>query len=94
MYLSLTQHPNRRNLLAFSLAAQGSTDDKDANRNPAVGSVVVTLEQRNKLVLGAFLRSGTDQAWQFWEGEFGPSELAAHVRARVLCAIFFTIQQH
>lgn len=47
-----------------------------------MGSVVVTLEPGNKkLTLGAFLRGGADQAWQFWEGEFGPSELAAHVRA-------------
>ncbi|CAM9429270.1 unnamed protein product [Ectocarpus sp. 12 AP-2014] len=46
--------------------------------NPVVGSVVVTLEPPNRLVLGAFLDRGLGQAWEYWEGEFGPSELASH----------------
>ncbi|CAN0001609.1 unnamed protein product [Scytosiphon promiscuus] len=45
---------------------------------PGVGSVLVTLEPPNKLVLGAFLTSGCDETWEYWEGEFGPSGLAAH----------------
>lgn len=83
-------HPTRkrRTLLDCSLAPEGSSEDnKDGNRSPTVGSVVVTLEPRNKLVLGAFLSGGVDPAWQFWEGEFGPSELAAHVRACLLWSI-------
>lgn len=71
----------------FSPASEGSQGDKEGSHSPAVGSVVVTLEPRKKLTLGAFLTGGADQAWQFWEGEFGPSELAAHVRACLFWSI-------
>jgi len=69
----------------FSLASKANEDGQDSNNggssSPGVGSVVVTLEARNKLVLGVFLRTGAiDNAWEYWEGNFGPSELVAHVR--------------
>lgn len=44
--------------------------------------MVVTLEAREKLVIGAFISTGAGGEWEYWEGEFGPSELEAHVRAR------------
>ena len=49
----------------------------------SVGSVMVTLEPPRKLSLGAFLRRGRGGVggWEFWEGTFGPSDLAEHVRA-------------
>lgn len=48
-----------------------------------MGSVVVTLEPRKRFSLGVFLRraGGRDlRGWEFWEGAFGPSDLAEHVR--------------
>ncbi|CAN0187505.1 unnamed protein product [Ectocarpus sp. 4 AP-2014] len=55
-----------------------ASDSGNSSSNPVVGSVVVTLEPPNRLVLGAFLDRGLGQAWEYWEGEFGPSELASH----------------
>lgn len=44
--------------------------------------MVVTLETAlEKLVIGAFLGTGPGSEWEYWEGEFGTSELEAHVRA-------------
>lgn len=56
-------------------------EDEQIKSSPAVGSVVVTLEAREKLVIGAFVGTGVDGVWEYWEGEFGPAELEAHVRA-------------
>ncbi|CAM9147857.1 unnamed protein product, partial [Hapterophycus canaliculatus] len=43
-----------------------------------VGSMIITLDPPNKFVLGAFLTGELDQTWEYWEGEVGPSGLAAH----------------
>ncbi|CAM9626907.1 unnamed protein product [Ectocarpus fasciculatus] len=62
----------------FAPESGGNGNASDSGSSPVVGSVVVTLEPPNRLVLGAFLDGGLGQAWEYWEGEFGPSELAAH----------------
>eukprot|EP00752_Nemacystus_decipiens_P008567 g7651.t1 len=62
-----------------SKTASGTNDDGDgAENSPAVGSLVVTLEAPEKLVVGAFIRPAVGGDWEYWEGEFGPSELEAH----------------
>lgn len=54
----------------------------------AVRSVVVTLEPPERLVLGAFIEGvpegGGVKEWAYWEGVFGPAELADHVRNTTL----------
>ncbi|CBJ26419.1 expressed unknown protein [Ectocarpus siliculosus] len=55
-----------------------ASDSGSSGSSPVVGSVAATLEPPNRLVLGAFLDRGLGQAWEYWEGEFGPSELASH----------------
>lgn len=51
---------------------------------------MVTLEPPGRFSLGAFLRraGGSDgRRWEFWEGMFGPSDLAEHVREKELQGI-------
>lgn len=72
-------HPPTHYSLFVALTA--NEEDRLANGSASVGSVVVTLEAREKLVIGAFVRAAAavDGEWEYWEGEFGPSELEAHV---------------
>lgn len=84
LYLFFVRCPSPHRALpapAPESSGNGNASDSGSSRsNPVVGSVVVTLEPPNRLVLGAFLERGLGQAWEYWEGEFGPSELASHVR--------------
>ncbi|CAB1117342.1 unnamed protein product [Ectocarpus sp. CCAP 1310/34] len=59
-------------------SGNASDSGSSSSSNPVVGSVVVTLEPPNRLVLGALLDRGLGQGWEYWEGEFGPLELASH----------------
>lgn len=69
----------------LSAALESSEEDQGSKSSPVVGSVVVTLEAREKLVIGAFINTGDGLEWEYWEGEFGPSELEEHVRTWVWC---------
>lgn len=52
--------------------------------------MVVTLERHNnKLVLGAFVPGDGVKDWEYWEGKFGPAELAAHVSTLYACSFLF-----
>eukprot|EP00903_Cladosiphon_okamuranus_P013434 g12513.t2 len=53
-------------------------DSKHTKGRVAVGSVVVTLEAGGKLVIGAFVSTAVDGEWEYWEGEFGATELEEH----------------
>lgn len=70
------------------MEAEASGGGSSSGISRIVRSALVMLEQPKKLVLGAFVGSGGDQAWEYWEGEFGPSELAAHVRAASMLLLF------
>lgn len=53
--------------------------DGDKTCSP-VGTVIVTLERPNNMVvLGTFVAGDGGDEWEYWEGKFGPSELAEHV---------------
>lgn len=66
---------------SFARASATNEEDKHTKGSRAVGSVVVTLEAGEKLVIGAFISTAADGEWEYWEGEFGASELEEHVRA-------------
>lgn len=77
---SIHPTPNLPITCSLYVAPEASEVNECPDSRPAVGSVVVTLEAREKLVIGAFISDEVDGEWEYWEGEFGPPELEAHVR--------------